>query len=36
MKLVDYDRTVCDNLRQKILDDLGNPLFKEKVLEKIA
>lgn len=36
MKLIDYDRTVGESLRQKILEDMGNPTFKEKVLDLIT
>lgn len=35
MKLVDYDRQVCETLRSRILTDMGNPLLKEKVLDLI-
>ena len=34
-KLGEYDLQVCDNLRQAIIDDYGNPSFKEKVLDLI-
>lgn len=35
-KLGEYDLRQCDKLRQAILDDFGNPSFKEKVLDMIA
>lgn len=33
MKLIDYDYKIQEVLRQKILDDHGNPMLKEKVLD---
>ncbi|CDW79604.1 UNKNOWN [Stylonychia lemnae] len=33
MKLIDYDYKINEVLRQKILDDHGNPMLKEKVLD---
>lgn len=35
-KLGEYDLRQCEKLRQAILDDFGNPSFKERVLDMIA
>lgn len=35
-KLGEYDLRQCEKLRQVILDDFGNPSFKERVLDMIA
>ncbi len=36
MKLVEFDFKMCENMRQQILSDFGNPTLKEKVLDLIA
>lgn len=36
IKLIDYDQKISEILRQKILDDQGNPQLKEKIIDLIT